>query len=127
MHDSAAMVGQALRAGADGYLTKSSEPAALIDAVRQVARGEQALSPELVGALIEDTGSPSHLALSPREFEIFRLLATGRTVEEIAARFFLSVKTVANYQTVIRQKTGLSTALDMYRHADAHKLLGDAD
>jgi DNA-binding NarL/FixJ family response regulator len=48
MHDNPAMVAQALRAGADGYLTKSSEPDALIDAVRQVARGERALSPDLI-------------------------------------------------------------------------------
>ena len=65
----------------------------------------------------------AHLSLTPREFAIFRLLAAGRTVEEIAARLFLSTKTVANYQTTIRQKTGLASVLDMYRHADAHRLL----
>lgn len=123
MHDSASMVGQALRAGADGYLTKSSEPDTLIEAVRKVSRGEQALSPEIAAALAVDESQAPHLALSPREFEIFRLLAAGRSVDEIAAKLFLSVKTVANYQTMIRQKTGLSTALDMYRHAEAHRLL----
>lgn len=127
MHDSTSMVGQALRAGADGYLTKSSEPDALIEAVRRVSRGEQALPPELADALSSDGDRALHLALSPREFEIFRLLAAGRTVEEIAARLFLSVKTVANYQTAIRQKTGLNTALDMYRHAEAHRLLGNTE
>jgi len=55
------------------------------------------------------------------------LLAAGRTVEEIATRLFLSTKTVANYQTGIRQKTGLATALDMYRHAEAHKLLDGSE
>lgn len=127
MHDNPAMVAQALKAGADGYLTKSSEPDALIDAVRQVARGEQALSPDIAGALAGDGGEDGHLSLSPREFEIFRLLAAGRTVEEIATRLFLSTKTVANYQTGIRQKTGLATALDMYRHAEAHKLLDGSE
>lgn len=122
MHDSPAMVGQALRAGANGYLTKSSDPDSLIEAVRQVARGGRPLSPDVAGALSAGE-TPSHLALSLREFEIFRLLAAGRTVDEIAARLFLSVKTVANYQTGIRQKTGLSSVLDMYRHVEAHKLL----
>ena len=127
MHDNPAMVAQALKAGADGYLTKSSEPDALIDAVRQVARGEQALSPDIAGTLAGEGGEDGHLSLSPREFEIFRLLAAGRTVEEIATRLFLSTKTVANYQTGIRQKTGLATALDMYRHAEAHKLLDGSE
>ena len=122
MHDSPAMVDQALKAGADGYLTKSSEPDALIDAVRRVARGERPLSADVAAALAEATADV-HLSLSPREFEIFRLLAAGRTVEQIAARLFLSVKTVANYQTSIRHKTGLASVLEMYRHADAHRLL----
>jgi len=123
MHDSPAMVDQALRAGADGYLTKSSEPDALIDAVRRAARGEQPLSPDVASARAAGVQEAAHLSLTPREFAIFRLLAAGRTVEEIAARLFLSTKTVANYQTAIRQKTGLASVLDMYRHADAHRLL----
>ncbi|MCK6395748.1 response regulator transcription factor [Zoogloea sp.] len=127
MHDNPAMVAQALKAGADGYLTKSSEPDALIDAVRQVARGERALSADIADALAGEGGQAGHLTLSPREFEIFRLLAAGRTVEEIASRLFLSAKTVANYQTGIRQKTGLATALDMYRHAEAHRLLDGSE
>ncbi len=122
MHDSPAMVDQALKAGADGYLTKSSEPDALIDAVRRVARGERPLSADVAAAMAE-AAADVHLGLSPREFEIFRLLAAGRTVEQIATRLFLSVKTVANYQTSIRQKTGLASVLEMYRHADAHRLL----
>ncbi len=127
MHDNPAMVAQALRAGADGYLTKSSEPDALIDAVRRVARGERALSADLINALAGEGGGAAHLTLSPREFEIFRLLAAGRSVDEIASRLFLSTKTVANYQTGIRQKTGLATTLDMYRHAEAHKLLDGSE
>ena len=123
MHDSPAMVCQALQAGADGYLTKSSEPDALIDAVRKAARGERPLSPDVASALVAGAGEAAHLALSPREFEIFRLLAAGRTVEQIAARLFLSAKTVANYQTLVRQKTGLASVLDMYRHAETHRLL----
>jgi len=127
MHDNPAIVDQALKAGADGYLTKSSEPDLLIDAVRRVARGERPLSADVAAARAGADGAAVHAGLSPREFEIFRLLAAGRTVEQIAARLFLSAKTVANYQTMIRQKTGLSSVLEMYRHADAHGLLDGSE
>ncbi len=126
MHESPAMVGQALRAGADGYLAKSSEPEALIDGVRQVVRGEQVLSPELAAALARQS-NPAHLGLSPREFEIFRLLAAGRSVEEVAQRLYISLKTAANYQTMIRQKTGFGSPVEMYRHAQAHGLLDGSE
>lgn len=127
MHDNPAIVDQALKAGADGYLTKSSEPDLLIDAVRRVARGERPLSADVAAARAGADGGALHAALSPREFEIFRLLAAGRTVEQIAARLFLSAKTVANYQTMIRQKTGLASVLEMYRHADTHGLLDGSE
>ena len=127
MHDSAAMVRQALRAGADGYLSKSSEPDALIQAVRTVARGGRPLSPDVAAAVSAGEGQPASLALSPREFEIFRLLAAGRSVDEVAERLFLSAKTVANYQTTIRHKTGLAGPVDMYRHARAHGLLDGSE
>ncbi len=65
-------------------------------------------------------------ALSPREFEIFLLLARGDGVEAIAASRCLSAKTIANYQTSIRQKTGLASSLEMYRYAQVHGLLGPA-
>lgn len=123
MHDNPAMVDQALRAGADGYLTKSSEPDLLIEAVRKVARGERPLSPDVAASLAASQAAALHRDLSAREFEIFRLLAAGRTVEQIAERLFLSAKTVANYQTTLRQKTGLASVLEMYRHAQAHGLL----
>jgi DNA-binding NarL/FixJ family response regulator len=93
--------------------------------VRRVAHGEQALSPEIADALSSDGDRAMHQVLSPREFEIFRLLAAGRTVEEIAARLFLSIKTVANYQTAIRQKTGERRST--CRYAEAHRLLGDTE
>ena len=67
-----------------------------------------------------------HAALSPREFELFLLLARGDSVESIAAARCLSAKTIANYQTSIRQKTGLGSSLEMYRYAETHGLLAPA-
>ena len=124
MYDTPAMVNQALQAGADGYLTKSSAPDTLIDGVREVARGGRYLSDDADQALRQAGGERApHEALSPREFEIFRQLAAGQSVEDIAARLFVSAKTVSNYQTAIRQKLDLSSSLDMYRYAASHDLL----
>ena len=124
MYDTPAMVSQALQAGADGYLTKSSAPDTLIDGVRAVARGGRYLSDDAALALGKaGAGRSPHEALSPREFEVFRLLAGGLAVEDIATRLFVSAKTVSNCQTAIRQKLEVSSSLDMYRYAARHELL----
>lgn len=125
MHGAPAMVSQAMQAGADGYLTKSSAPQALIAAVLDLGAGRQPLSEEAARALGEarnDSQAP-HQVLSTREFQVFTMLAQGLAVDEIAARLCVSAKTVANYQTAIRQKTGLGNALEMFRYARTHALL----
>lgn len=125
MYDAPAMVRQAMQAGADGYLTKSSPPDDLIAAVLELWRGGQPLSADAARALgtAETNHQAPHRVLSPREFQVFMLLAGGATVEEIAARLFVSAKTVANYQTAIRHKTGLATAREMYQYARNEGLL----
>lgn len=125
MHDSPALAAQALHLGASGYVTKSSPPESLIDAVRRVGEGGCPLSAEIADALQTSTGAEAapHKRLSPREFDLFLLFASGVGVEQIAADRCLSVKTVANYQTTIRHKTGLGNALEMYRYAQEHGLL----
>lgn len=125
MYDSPAMVSQAMQAGADGYLTKSSPPDELIAAVLALGRGRRHLSTDAARALAvaeADARAPERI-LTTREFEVFMLLARGVAMEEIAARLFVSSKTVANYQTAIRQKTGLATALEMHQYARTHGLL----
>lgn len=119
MHDSAAMVAQALRAGADGYLTKSSAPALLVQALWRVSRGERVLSEDVsvhATAGPDEPGSPLD-ALTPREFDVFRRIVDGAGLEEIARTLCLSYKTVANYQTIIRQKLDVDTPLEMMRLA----------
>lgn len=120
MHDGAALVGQCLRAGAAGFITKSSAPELLVDAVRRAARGEIPLSPDVAKAV--DTPAP-HLQLSTREFDILQGLIAGRGVEDIARTLNLSVKTVANYQTLIRQKLGVGNAVELLRYAREHGLM----
>jgi DNA-binding NarL/FixJ family response regulator len=129
MHESADLAAQSLRAGAAGYITKSSAPETLVAAVHTVSAGEESVSPDIARMLAE-SARPSdalHEALSPREFEIFLLLAAGHGVEQIATARCLSAKTIANYQTAIRQKTGLGSSLEMYRYAEAHGLLAVCD
>lgn len=123
MHDSPVLAAQLLKAGAGGYLTKSSPPESLIDAVHQVADGEQVLSADIAAAMRKGGSELPHQQLSPREFDVFLLLAQGIAVEQIASRRCLSVKTAANYQTIVRHKLGLNSALEMYRYAQTCGLL----
>lgn len=120
MHDNLPFVVQALRAGATGYITKSSEPESMVEAVRRVVSGAQTLSPDVARKMeLAATSAMSQptLGLSAREFAIFRMVASGKTHEEIAGLLNVSVKTVANNHSLIRQKLGINTEIELYRLA----------
>ena len=121
MHDGAAMIEQCLRAGAAGFVTKSSAPEVLVEAVRRAARGETALSPDVAAIAAAPPAAP-HRSLSSREFDILQQLLAGHGVEEIAHTLRLSAKTVSNYQTQIRQKLGVGSAVELLRYAREHGL-----
>lgn len=113
MHDTQPMVRRAFEAGACGYLTKASAPESLVDAVRALAAGRLYLAPGLPPAWLQRQGEGEGTllaSLSAREFEVFRLLALGRSAGECAAELGLSAKTVANHQSLIREKLGLANA-----------------
>ncbi|MES2718326.1 MAG: response regulator transcription factor [Pseudomonadota bacterium] len=123
MHDSPAMVAQALAAGADGFVTKSSPPEVLVDALRRVAAGAQrVLSPDIADAAVRPAAQAPHLALSTREFEVLQGLLAGEALDAIAGRLHLSAKTVSNHQTLIRQKLGVGNAVELLRYAQLHRL-----
>jgi DNA-binding NarL/FixJ family response regulator len=122
MHDNAAMVVQCLRAGASGFVTKSSAPEVLVDAVHRAVRGERAVSPDVAPALANQAAPAPHLQLSTREFDVLQALVAGAGVEEISRRLRLSPKTVANYQTLVRQKLGVGNAVELLRYAREHGL-----
>ena len=123
MHDNAALAVQALRAGARGYLTKSMPPERIVDAIHQVMQGGIPMSDEVAAAIAQaGEHAAAHLQLAPREFEIFRLLANGHAVEDIGQRLHIGVKTVANYQSMIRQKLGVTTAIELHQYAKQHGL-----
>jgi DNA-binding NarL/FixJ family response regulator len=120
MHSEAALVKAAFSAGASGYVTKSSEPATLIHAVRSVARGERAMSDDVAHVLAAESLNPSQSILGrlgEREIEILRQLASGSTTEEIATKLNLSTKTVQNYHYMVKAKTGLQTDAQLVRLA----------
>ena len=123
MHENTALAAQALRAGAKGYLTKSVSPDLIVDAIHQIMQGGQPIDADLAAAIKQsELESAPHLQLAPREFEIFRLLANGQSVDEIGQRLHIGVKTVSNYQTTIRQKLGVTTAIELHQYARQHGL-----
>jgi len=116
-----------LRAGASGYLSKDSAPEELMKAVRTVLAGRRyvsaALAEILVADLDGDPDKPLHARLSTREFQIFCKLAEGKSVSEIAAKLFLSVKTVSTYRTRILEKMAMKTNADITYYAIKNNLL----
>ena len=124
MHDSDMLVRRALEVGARGFLSKSSAPEALLDGVRRVVRGECYFGPGLAPQWLSGPSPDDRLAgLTPREFEIFRLLARGETPVECAAALKLSPKTVSNHQTVIKEKLGVSTTAALVHLAIRHGVI----
>jgi DNA-binding NarL/FixJ family response regulator len=129
MHDSPLLVRRALDAGARGFLTKAGAPDSLVDAVRALHAGRRYLDPELPAVLLQqhdprDEGERL-AALSGREFEIFRLLASGNSAAECAQALKLSAKTVSNHQTVIKEKLGVATSAALAHLALRHRLIPD--
>jgi two-component system invasion response regulator UvrY len=120
MHRDPAWAAQALRAGAMGYVTKSSPPELLVQGVRQVHGGQRLISPDLaseVAALLLTPDALSAHHLSPREFEVLRSLVGGRTPQQIAEALSLSVKTVHNLHYQITTKLGTGNDFELARLA----------
>lgn len=110
-----------VRAGAMGYLTKESAEADLVVAVRRVAEGKryltQGLAASLLDALDSNPDEDPHAALSDREYQVLRLIASGMTVGGIAEHLSLSVKTVSTYRSRLLQKMGMSNNSEITRYA----------
>jgi DNA-binding NarL/FixJ family response regulator len=115
-----------LRAGAAGYLTKESAPEQLVDAIRRLAAGRKHITPSVAALLAERLeahhGAP-HEALSDREFQVMRMLASGDTVGDIAEHLSLSAKTISTYRARILRKLHLDTTADIIRYALDHELV----
>src|SRR5215471_978309 len=110
-----------LKAGAAGYLTRDCLPGELKEAIKIIVGGGKFVSAALVDKLAEDPKSradlPLHELLSDREFQVLRMIASGRTVKKIAEELSLSVKTVSTYRARIFDKTGMKTNAELIRYA----------
>ena len=128
MHPEEQYARRALKSGAAGYLTKDSIPEELKVAVRRILTGGRYVSATLAEKLALDlrkgADTPLHELLSTREFQVLRMIASGKSVKEIANDIALSVKTVSTYRARILQKTGMKTTAGLIRYALQTQLVG---
>jgi DNA-binding NarL/FixJ family response regulator len=121
MHPEEQFARRALKSGAAGYLTKESVPEELKKAVRKALAGGRYVSTALAEKLAWDLDSraetPIHDLLSDREFQVLRMVASGKTVKDIADELALSVKTVSTYRTRILEKTRMKNNAELIRYA----------
>lgn len=129
MHSEQQYAVRAVKAGASGYLTKESAAEALVTAIRRVAAGGAFISPETAERLVLDTGASAdeapHKLLSDREFQVFRMIAAGRSLTEVAGALSLSVKTISTHKTRILQKIGVSNQTELVHYAIRHQLIDE--
>lgn len=127
MHNESQVAARMLKAGANGYITKDSEPALLVEAIRKVAGGGKYILPELAEQMVFDIATPSdrlpHTLLSNREFDVFRLLVTGRGVNDIAEQLCISNKTVSTHKVRLLEKMNVTAVADLVRYAIQHDLM----
>lgn len=125
MHNEAQIAQRALRAGANGYLTKDHNPETLLAAIHRVADGGRYLDPRIAEQLAFASSNPADDAtaqLSDREFQILRLLAQGLSVNQIADQLVISNKTVSTHKTRLMEKMGFTCNADIIKYAMTHGL-----
>src|SRR5580765_85077 len=117
MHAEEQFASRVLKAGASGYLPKESAPEELVKAIRKVCLGGKYISPaqaeKLVYLFDSASDKPAHDSLSDREYEVLRLIASGKTVTQIADEIKLSVKTISTYRTRILEKMKMHTSAEL--------------
>lgn len=127
MHPEDQLGRRVLKAGASGYMNKESAPEELIKAVRKVLAGGTYVSPALAERLArdlhEDSGRPLHETLSDREFEVLRLIGSGKAVSQIAEILHLSVPTVSTYRARILEKMKMTTTAELIKYALRNRLV----
>lgn len=127
MHSEEQYARRAFKAGANGYITKDSPRAELVKAINKIIKGGVYVSPALAERLVIDLGSGTdlapHEALSDREFEVMRLIASGKTVSEIAELLNLSDKTISTYRARLLEKMGMKTNAEITHYAIQNKLV----
>jgi DNA-binding NarL/FixJ family response regulator len=126
MHPAAQFARRALSAGALGYITKDSSPEEFVSAIEHARRGRRYVggnSDEQLTRWRDTAAATPHDALSDREYQVLRLLGSGRTVSDVARALGLSVKTVSTYRTRVLEKLGMRTNAELMRYAIENSLL----
>lgn len=126
MYNEASVARRALKAGANGYVTKDDDPETLLHAMRKVAAGGRYINPTLAEQLVFEQGVTAaddiYLQLSNRELSIFRMLSGGKTVNQIADELSISNKTVSTHKARLMQKMGFRSNAEMLRYGIDHVL-----
>jgi DNA-binding NarL/FixJ family response regulator len=127
MHKESEIVSRALKLGASGYLTKTSEPEILLSAIQKVSRGGKFIDPTLVDAMVFEQSSDEspYRILSDRELQVLQLLAAGKHGCDIARQLKLSEKTVSTHKTRMMQKLGIDNTVELIRYAMRHDIVAD--
>ncbi len=127
MHPESQFAVRVLKRGAAGYMTKETAPEELVGAIKKVLAGGRyvstSLAEKLATYLAADTQKPPQELLSDREFQVLRLIASGKIVSEIARELSLSVKTISTYRTRILEKMGLRNNAELMYYAMQHQLI----
>ena len=127
MHAEEQFASRVLKAGASGYLPKESAPEELVKAIRKVHSGCKYISSSQAEKLVYllDRGSekPAHETLSDREYEVLRLIASGKTVTQIAQQLKLSVKTISTYRARILEKMKMQSSAELTHYAIKNRLV----
>ena len=121
-HDEAAVINRALSCGADGYVLKTCDKAALIEGIQTVMRGEQYVCPEVV-SILQSHPQMDVVELTPREREVLKLIVEGYSIKMIADRLCLGFETVHSYYKYLKLKLGVPNTAALVRVAMEQKLV----
>jgi len=127
MHPEEQYAVRVIRAGASGYLRKESAPDELITAIQKISGGRKYITSSLAERLADDmeptAEKPLHDTLSDREFEVFRMIAAGKTIKQIAEALFLNARTISTYRSRILEKMQMKTNAELIHYAIKHQIL----
>lgn len=118
-----------IKAGASGYINKNAAPDELITAIQRIMMGRKYITPELAEKLLSsgDTDKKPHEILSNREFEIFKMLALGKSISQIAESLSLALTTISTYRSRILDKLSVSSNSELTRYAISNHIISDID
>lgn len=124
MYSEGQIAAAALKAGANGYLTKDSDPDRLVEVIRKIASGGRYIDPAMVDKIVFDCEDEvqAHEYLSEREHQIFLMVVAGKATNRIASELFLSAKTVSTHKKRILEKMKMDNSADLVRYAIEHHL-----